>query len=62
MSSTIKAASRRRSFLLASSFLLPVLPPCISPTHAQQISPDQLPAIEISPPRDENQTRAKPIT
>ncbi len=62
MSSVIKAASRRRSFLLASSFLLPVLPLCISTTHAQQISSDQLPAIEVSPPRDENQTRAKPIT
>jgi iron complex outermembrane receptor protein len=62
MSSTIKAASRRRRFLLASGFLLPLLPLGISAANAQQASPGQLPPIEISPPRDENQTRAKPLT
>jgi iron complex outermembrane receptor protein len=62
MSSTIKAASRRRRLLLASGFLLPVLPLGISAANAQQVSPGQLPPIEISPPRDENQTRAKPLT
>jgi iron complex outermembrane receptor protein len=62
MSSLTKAASRRRRLLLASSFLLPVLPLCVPAAHAQQVSPDQLPPIEVSPPRDENQTRARPLT
>jgi iron complex outermembrane receptor protein len=62
MSSTIKAASRRRRLLLASGFLLPFLTLGISAANAQQVSPGQLPPIEISPPRDENQTRAKPLT
>ncbi len=62
MSSTIKAASRRRRLLLASGFLLPFFTLGISAANAQQASPDQLPPIEVSPPRDENQTRAKPLT
>ena len=62
MSSTIKAASRRRRLLLASGFLLPFLTLGITAANAQQVSPGQLPPIEISPPRDENQTRAKPLT
>jgi iron complex outermembrane receptor protein len=61
MSSTLKAAQRRRSLLLATSFLATVLSLGISAAKAQQISSDQLPPIEISPPGDENRTRARPI-
>jgi iron complex outermembrane receptor protein len=61
MSSIIKAALRRRRLLLASSFLVPVLSLSICTAKAQQASPDQLPPIEISPPGDENRTRAKPL-
>jgi iron complex outermembrane receptor protein len=62
MSSTVTAAQRRRTCLLASSFLVPVLSLGISAAKAQQISSDQLPPIEISPPGDENRTRARPIS
>jgi iron complex outermembrane receptor protein len=61
MSSTLKAAARRRICLLASSFLVLVLSLAISAAKAQQASSDQLPPIEISPPGDENRTRAKPV-
>jgi iron complex outermembrane recepter protein len=61
MSSTLKAAQRRRTCLLASSFLVPVYLG-ISAAKAQQIYPDQLPPIEVSPPGDENRTRARPIS
>ena len=61
MSSTLKAAQRRRTCLLASSFLVPVLSLGISAAKAQQISSDQLPPIEVSPPGDQNRTRAKPV-
>src|SRR5467141_1300558 len=60
MSSTRKAAQRRRT-CLASSFLATVLSLGISAAKAQQISSDQLPPIEVSPPGDENRTRARPI-
>jgi iron complex outermembrane recepter protein len=62
MSSIIKAAPRRRTCLLASSFLATVLSLGISAAKAQQISSDQLPPIEISPPGDENRTRARPVS
>lgn len=62
MSSRIKAATRRRTFLLASTFLVPVLSLHISAARAEQASPDQLPPIEVSPPVDETRTRAKPIS
>jgi iron complex outermembrane recepter protein len=61
MSSILKAAARLRICLLASSFLVPVLSLAISAAKAQQASSDQLPPIEISPPGDENRTRAKPV-
>src|SRR6266436_6590447 len=61
MSSTLKAAQRRRTCLLASSFLASVLPLGISAAKAQQISSAQLPPIEVSPPGDENRTRARPV-
>ncbi len=62
MPSLITAAQLRRTLLLASTFLVPVLSSGISPAKAQQAAPDQLPPIEISPPDDANRTRAKPIT
>jgi iron complex outermembrane receptor protein len=61
MSSAIKAAERRRTCLLASTFLVPVLSLGISAAKAAPPSPDQLPPIEVSPPNDENRTRAKPV-
>jgi iron complex outermembrane receptor protein len=62
MSSIPGTAQRRRTCLLASSFLVPVLSLGISAAaRAQQAPPDQLPPIEVSPPSDENRTRAKPV-
>src|SRR6476620_6468127 len=61
MSSTVTAAQRRRTCLLASSFPATVLSLGISAAKAQQISSDQLPPIEVSPPGDENRTRARPV-
>jgi len=63
MSSIITAARRRRHFLLASSFLVPIMAFGISGAHAQQTAAaDQLPAIEVNPPGDQNRTRAKPAS
>ena len=61
MSFTLKAAQRRRTCLLASSFVVPVLSLGIPAAKAQQISSAQLPPIEVSPPGDQNRTRAKPV-
>ncbi len=60
MSSLSKAASRRRTYWLASTFLVPVLSLGISAAKAQQ-APDQLPPIEVSPPVDQTRTRAAPL-
>ena len=55
----IKAALRRRAFLLVSSFL--ALSLGVSAVNAQQsVSSDQLPPIEVTKPGDENRTRAQP--
>ena len=62
MSSTIKAAARRRIYLLASTVLVPMLSFGVSTARAQQAPPDQLPPIEVSAPADENRTRARPIS
>jgi iron complex outermembrane receptor protein len=62
MSSTIKAAARRRIYLLASIVLVPMLSFGVSTARAQQAPPDQLPPIEVSAPADENRTRARPIS
>ena len=62
MSSHNQAATRRRTCLLASTFLLPVLSLGISTARAQQASADQLPPIEVSPPVDETRTRARPLS
>jgi vitamin B12 transporter len=61
MSSTIKAAARRRTYWLASSFLAPVLSLGISAAKAQQsASPNVLPTIEVEAPSDKNRTRPEP--
>src|ERR1700737_4348312 len=62
MSSIIKAAARRRTYWLASSFLVPVLSLGFSAAKAQQTPSEQLPPIEVSPPSDANRTRAQPKT
>jgi iron complex outermembrane receptor protein len=63
MSSIIRTTRRHRACLLASTFLVPVLSLGLSAARAQQsASPDLLPAIEVSPPGDQNRTRARPDT
>jgi iron complex outermembrane receptor protein len=62
MPSHNQAATRRRTCLLASTFLLPVLSLGISTARAQQATADQLPPIEVSPPDDANRTRARAIS
>src|SRR4030088_2173076 len=62
MSSPIRAASRRRSRLLASSFLLPVLSLSISAAKAQQsASPNLLPSIEVEAPSDKSRIQSAPV-
>src|ERR1700694_2791931 len=62
MSSNIKAAARRRTYWLASSFLVPVLSLCISAAKAQQsASPNVLPTIEVEAPADKNKPRSQPV-
>ena len=58
MSPISPAAQRRRSCLLATTFLVPALSFGVSAAKAQQIA-QALPPIEITSP-DENRTRAKP--
>ncbi|MBR1151491.1 TonB-dependent receptor [Bradyrhizobium sp. JYMT SZCCT0428] len=64
MSSTTTAAKRFRRLLLASSFLAPIMAIAHSGAQAQQTvaAADQLPAIEVNPPGDQNRTRAKPAS
>ena len=61
MSSIINAAKRRRICLLASSFLVPIVSLSISAARAQQsAAPDQLPAIEVNPPKPVDRNRIEP--
>jgi vitamin B12 transporter len=61
MSSAIVAAQQRRSFLLASSFFVPVLYLGISAANAQQsASPNLLPTIEVDAPANQSRTRSEP--
>src|SRR3954454_8413866 len=61
MSSIVTAAKRRRSYLLASSFLVPIVCLSIPAAHAQQTPPpDQLPAIEVNPPKPVDRHRVEP--
>lgn len=63
MSSVKIAAQRRLHLLLATTLLAPIMALGISGAHAQQTaSADQLPAIEVNPPGDQNRTRAKPAS
>jgi iron complex outermembrane recepter protein len=57
------AAPRRRTCLIASTFLIPVFSLGIPAANAQQTaSTNPLPPIEITSPGDQNRTRAKPVT
>jgi iron complex outermembrane receptor protein len=61
MSCTFIAVKRRRACLLASSFLVPLFSLGISAAHAQQSAPsDQLPAIEVNPPKPADRNRVEP--
>jgi iron complex outermembrane recepter protein len=61
MSSISTAAQRRRRYLLATSFLVPMLLPGISAARAQQpVSRDELPAIEVNPPKPVDRNRVEP--
>jgi iron complex outermembrane receptor protein len=61
MSCIITAARRRRACLLASSFLIPIFSLGVSAAHAQQTAaPDQLPAIEVNPPKPVDRNRVEP--
>jgi vitamin B12 transporter len=61
MFSTTLAARRRRSLLLASSVLAPVVSLSICGAHAQQsASPNVLPAIQVEAPPDRNKPRTEP--
>lgn len=61
MCSIVKAGAPR-SFWLAWTLLIPLFPAAVPTAYAQQsTSPDPLPPVEVSPPRDANQTRAKPL-
>jgi iron complex outermembrane recepter protein len=62
MSAILNAAKRRGMCLLVSIFIVPIFSLGASPAGAQQAAPDQLPPIEVSPPGDQNRTRAKPVT
>jgi vitamin B12 transporter len=62
MSSIIKAAARRRTYRLASSFLVPVLSLGFSAAKAQQsASPNVLPTIEVEAPADKKKPRLEPV-
>jgi iron complex outermembrane receptor protein len=61
MSSIITAAKRRRICLLASSFLVPIVCLSVPAARAQQTAPsDQLPAIEVNPPKPVDRNRIEP--
>src|SRR4051812_43695237 len=60
MSCIITAAPRRRRYLFASSLLVPLAVWSV-PAHAQQTAAaDELPAIEISPPKPVDRNRTEP--
>src|SRR4051812_13894124 len=61
MSSIIPAAARRRACLLATSLLVPIISLGISAARAQQsVSRDELPAIEVNPPKPVDRNRVEP--
>jgi iron complex outermembrane receptor protein len=61
MSCIIPAAARRRRYLLATGFFVPFLSPGLPAAHAQQTaSRDELPAIEVNPPKPADRNRVEP--
>jgi iron complex outermembrane receptor protein len=61
MSSVITAAKRRRTCLLASSFLVPIACLSVSTASAQQpASYEPLPPIEVNPPKPVDRNRVEP--
>lgn len=60
--SSPNATARRRRLLLASTVLAPLFSLGTPTGHAQTASADQLPPIEVSPPVDQNRTRAQPTS
>ena len=60
MSAIRTAALRRRTCLLAFTFIAPALLLSFSAARAQQVA-TAIPAIEVDSPGDENRTRARPV-
>lgn len=58
MSSATTAAKRHRGVFLATTFL--AFNAAIA--HAQNVASIDLPPVEVSPPTDQNKTRARPLT
>jgi iron complex outermembrane receptor protein len=56
MSSALQPARRRRAVLLATTVL--VLNATLA--HAQNVASTELPPVDVSPPTDQNKTRARP--
>jgi iron complex outermembrane recepter protein len=56
MSSAITAAKRHRAVFLATT----ILAFNISLAHAQNVASSELPPVDVSPPTDQNKTRARP--
>src|SRR5215470_5048489 len=58
MSSATTAAKRHRAILLATTMLA-----CsVTLAHAQNVASTELPPVDVSPPTDQNKTRARPLT
>src|SRR5438876_8215428 len=57
MSATIETAQRRRALLLATTIF------AFSATlaNAQNVASTELPPVDVSPPTDQNKTRARPV-
>src|SRR5437868_15371616 len=56
MCATIETAQRRRALLLATTIF------ALNATlaHAQNVASTELPPVDVSPPTDQNKTRARP--
>src|SRR5438874_9189094 len=57
MSASIPTAQRRRALLLATTIF------ALNATlaHAQNVASTELPPVDVSPPTDQNKTRARPV-
>jgi iron complex outermembrane recepter protein len=58
----ITKARKRRSLWLASTVFISLSPFAASTAYAQQSASSDLPPVDVSPPPDPNQTRAKPLS